>query len=852
MPAESTDALKNALEEERPAYMKQYKKHLSPNSCQVKFAQLFNMSAGMLIMSAATIYALFGDDIRMLYSPPSGDEVWYGVTTFVLVLFFFELIAFSLASKGYLFSFFFVLDVVAVVTMVLDIPPLWNELYVLGGGDLSEVSNIGGETTNNLRAVSRSAKAGAKAAKMLKVIRIIRLVRVIKLYKYFKKRKEDSKEGTEEEDQEKFSEDLSGSDIGVDLSDRTTLICVVVVLVMLLTTTFLEVSPSVPSPMAFKLQRVAALGELGDINDPQQYHAALEDYQSYFNERLFRFYVPPNKTVLVDRVDNVRAVELEKYPFDVDVDGTVDYVAWVSIKEDSILESWKNICLSVFVIALLGTAVYQFSKTTNEAVVVPIERMVKFVGQLATNPLGKIKPSKGAAGANQGFETTMLENTLMKLGGLLQVSFGVAGSEIIGKNLSADGLDVMIPGQKIFAVFGFCDIQHFNDIAGVLQTETMLFVNQIAEIVHERTHKFGGAANKNTGNAFLLVWKFPKRDSIILDATKKPIIEQKTNAPELHLGDDAESKELQGHVANPAMRLAVQNLTEQALTAFVHTIIQIATHQELQHWRTHPELVKYDPNYDIDMGFGLHIGWSIEGAIGSNHKVDASYLSPNVNMSARLEGATKQFGVKLLFSGVFYGLMQPEVQKLCRMLDRITVKGSLVPIDIYTFDMPKTATIGGHNQIKPVHLTDLVQADDDPNSAPNSARGEGEVKNRGKLGARIKSKIPRSSAKVVPEAEEPAKAPKREKHNEPEYTPANLLAALITLQVGMPTGFVSTFNKASRCYIKGEWPQAKELLGEVTYMMPEDKPTKVLLRVMGEYGFNAPADWKGFRALTSK
>ena len=56
---------------------------------------------------------------------------------------------------------------------------------------------------------------------------------------------------------------------------------------------------------------------------------------------------------------------------------------------------------------------------------------------------------------------------------------------------------------------------------------------------------------------------------------------------------------------------------------------------------------------------------------------------------------------------------------------------------------------------------------------------------------------------VVPEAEEPAKAPKREKHNEPEYTPANLLAALITLQVGMPTGFVSTFNKASRCYIKG-------------------------------------------------
>ena len=45
------------------------------------------------------------------------------------------------------------------------------------------------------------------------------------------------------------------------------------------------------------------------------------------------------------------------------------------------------------------------------------------------------------------------------------------------------------------------------------------------------------------------------------------------------------------------------------------------------------------------------IGWAIEGAIGSTHKIDASYLSPNVNMEARLEAATKQYSVPLLFSG---------------------------------------------------------------------------------------------------------------------------------------------------------------------------------------------------------
>ena len=47
------------------------------------------------------------------------------------------------------------------------------------------------------------------------------------------------------------------------------------------------------------------------------------------------------------------------------------------------------------------------------------------------------------------------------------------------------------------------------------------------------------------------------------------------------------------------------------------------------------------PDYSVKLGYGLHLGWAIEGAIGSVFKIDASYLSPNVNMAARLETATK-------------------------------------------------------------------------------------------------------------------------------------------------------------------------------------------------------------------
>lgn len=73
-------------------------------------------------------------------------------------------------------------------------------------------------------------------------------------------------------------------------------------------------------------------------------------------------------------------------------------------------------------------------------------------------------------------------------------------------------VDPMIPGKKILAIFGFCDIRNFTDATEILQQDVMVFVNEIAEIVHGTVDFFSGAANKNIGDAFLLVWKFPQED----------------------------------------------------------------------------------------------------------------------------------------------------------------------------------------------------------------------------------------------------------------------------------------------------------------------------------------------------
>ena len=51
----------------------------------------------------------------------------------------------------------------------------------------------------------------------------------------------------------------------------------------------------------------------------------------------------------------------------------------------------------------------------------------------------------------------------------------------------------------------------------------MQFVNTIAEIVHSNVDRYSGSANKNIGDAFLLVWKFKEEDTESKRVRKKPL-----------------------------------------------------------------------------------------------------------------------------------------------------------------------------------------------------------------------------------------------------------------------------------------------------------------------------------------
>lgn len=120
-----------------------------------------------------------------------------------------------------------------------------------------------------------------------------------------------------------------------------------------------------------------------------------------------------------------------------------------------------------------------------------------------------------------------------------------------------------------------------------------------------------------------------------------------------------------------------------AFISFLKIIASVKKSRKLLAYKENKALNERIPNYQIKMGFGLHVGWAIEGAIGSFYKIDASYLSPHVNMASRLEAATKQFGVPLLISGQLQRLFTHQVQIHTRMIDRVTVKGSLEPLGMH-------------------------------------------------------------------------------------------------------------------------------------------------------------------------
>jgi len=332
-------------------------------------------------------------------------------------------------------------------------------------------------------------------------------------------------------------------------------------------------------------------------------------------------------------------------------------------------ESLLTILRTIFIFVLLVVGKISVSRDVNNLVTIPIQKMVQLIREISHNPLRKdYSVTTGAMTANTDdvFETELLLGNISKIAALMRIGFGEAGAEIIGRNLNmasaddggasglyASSLNLLGRGRKIQAVFAFCDIRNFTDTTECLQEEVMLFVNRIAHILHSTVAQCDGAANKNIGDAFLLTWK-------VDPAT---------------LGNG--TQEAHGYVG------------DKALLSILKTFVGMIRNDDfICSFAPSSLAALYErmPGYKCRIGCGLHFGWAIEGAIGTDKKIDATYISPHVNWSECLEAWTKDYGVPLLMSEPFYNLLSPNAAKYCRQVDKIKKSENDAVTCLYTYE----------------------------------------------------------------------------------------------------------------------------------------------------------------------
>lgn len=786
-----------------------------------KMQQLLDSRSVSVLMLVVTVYALFGDDIRVSLFRISADNMFYALATVCLVLFTVEFLASCYCKPGYLLSFYFALDLIATFSVLPDIGWIWNEI-------------IGTSTSSSAVKASKATQAGSKAGRIVRVVRAVRLFRVVKILKLKHK------------DEENQAAQLTESKVGSKMGEVTVQRVVVLVLFLIM---LLPVFDGGYTQQEYRYQDyglrsihmlvssgLAPLGSveydrllLGYVRDAgnlvlfqmtnvsnaalsatlanMRFQAADSPWSNYNLTKN-----PSNGWTAADMLPNYLTVVSKFRSTEVNIvksygcynesfivvdtaDTTSECISVAIFDISSVTSSGAayNILKTLFIIVVLVTASTSFVRTTRTLVLDPIERMMNIVQKLAENPLASVQSSGNQAeirknAKEQGFETALLEITLSKIGTLMQVGFGAAGADIIGKNMGSGDLDPMLPGKKITAIYGFCDIRQFTDTTECLQEEVMVYVNKLGHIMHSGTHHYYGMANKNVGDAFLLSWK-------ICDG-EMPCFARFTDSPteedRIQVNESVTCPPNSG-AGTKQRRITPTEMADSALTAFIKCMIDLDnanTDGPLTEYLKNEVVVRrFGPNFRIKMGFGMHVGWAVEGAIGSRFKIDATYISPHVEMADRLEAGSKIFATPINLSHWFASLLSPGARKFLRKMDRISIRGVDNPVTVYTFD-----------------VTVMKKGFGTPKIDPTSGM------------------------------QQPV-----DFENDPEY---------MEIREGLEPAFLESAASAVEAYLAGDWPKARHYLAHAQQIRPQDGPCKYLMSVLKENNYETPQDWKGYRYLT--
>lgn len=199
----------------------------------------------------------------------------------------------------------------------------------------------------------------------------------------------------------------------------------------------------------------------------------------------------------------------------------------------------------------------------------------------------------------------------------------------VAERVMALGEDALMVGERKDVTILFSDIRGYTTLTENLgASEVVALLNQYFETMVEAVFNYEGTLDKFIGDALMAVFGAP-----------------------LPLTQD--------HAW-----MAVQSALDmrQRLQAF-----------------NQRRIIDYQPT--IRFGIGISSGEVVSGNIGSKKRMDYTVIGDGVNLSSRLENATKEYGCDIIISESTYQLCGDRLW--VRELDRIRVKGKNQAVDIY-------------------------------------------------------------------------------------------------------------------------------------------------------------------------
>ena len=757
-----------------------------------------------------TIFALYLDDIKKLTTNQSYDKLFDIISVIIISLFLVEVILDFLVDEQYGCGLLFWIDIIGIITMILDISSISDKIIY---GD-----NLG------IQHIMSQRKIIIKISKSLKIIRIVRITKLVKMFNHMIRKKKNEDDKIETDISSRF-EDFSSKKM--------------IILISFLLIAIIVFNPNYYFSMTTEIEYGIKL--FNDIEEKNitSLNKTFNLYIDYFknNKKFPIIYANIYGFEYINKEFNSKLRLTEKLSYYDECKGlrnsnqteNLEFVKHLTnigiIPSISVL---LNKCIAIFdnryqikltcklniiktsgILIIFTIGFLSLCVDIENLVLKPIENMTRKIENMAKNPISSmddnnknnLKDNKNCLTCTKTniemLETQVLEKKISKICSMLALGFGEAGSQIISSVLQ-EGVNVemnpIIPGKKVMGIYGFCDIRNFTDTTEVLQQNVMIFVNQVAEIVHEIVSDYCGSANKNIGDAFLVVWKFD--DEFIQNSNGK-----------IDLKLDKYRQ--------------INQICDMALISIIKILIQITKSYKLAIYKKHSGLNARMKNYRVRLGFGLHLGPSIEGAIGSMFKIDASYLSPDVNMANSLEEKTKDYSKDLIISGNFVDFLSENSKKNLRLLD--VIKNTSGEINrLYSIDLDL-------NNLHTEKKEDSIFKDND-------------LQNKLEKIIEKRKKAKKLYYDVV----------KKHKNNVWNEFVSNDVD-YVKIRQRYSKEFIDTYNEGMNKYIEGNWDEAKNLfLKAESILGDKDIPSQNILDYMKQYNYYAPVDWEGYKDENKK